>query len=55
MIIDEIIDHSSSEDAIPKTKRNFSTQHGTEVTKRTKRGWDLYVKWKDSSRNSVSI
>ena len=55
LALDEIEDHRVLEDAIPKSKGTYTTKQGTTRRKRTTRGWDLLVRWKDGSNNWISL
>ena len=55
LMMDEIEDHHVLEDAIPISKGTFMTKQGTKRKKRTTRGWDLLVRWKDGSNNWISL
>ena len=55
LALDEIEDHRVLEDAIPKNKGTYTTKQGTTRRKRTTRGWDLLVRWKDGSNNWISL
>lgn len=55
MFMDEITNHWKTNEAIDKTEGTYTTLHGTERKKRTTRGWQLYVKWKDGSGDWVEL
>lgn len=55
LLIDEIEDHRILEDAIPKEQGTFVTNTGRTRKKRTTRGWELYVRWKDGSGDWVAL
>ena len=54
-MLDEIEDHRRLSSAIPKDQGTFITGQGTTRKKRTTKGWDLLLKWKDGSSNWVSL
>ncbi len=54
-MLDEIEDHRVLSSAIPKDQGTFITKQGTMRTKRTTKGWDLLLRWKDTSSNWVSL
>ena len=55
LTIDEIEDHRVLECAIPMSKGAYLTKQGARRRKRTTRGWDLLVKWKDGSMLEGSV
>ena len=55
LMIDEISDHRTTKDAIPKEKGTFKTRSGATRKVRTTRGWEFYVIWKDGSGSWVSM
>lgn len=55
MMIDEIIDHRVLEDAIPFSEGTYVTQTGMKRKKRTTRGWEICVQWKDGSNEWISF
>lgn len=55
MFLDEIVDHRTTAEAIPIDQGTFTTSHGTVRKKRTTRGWQLYVTWKDGSGDWVEL
>ena len=55
LMIDEIEDHRVLEDAIPKSQGTYRTASGITKKKRTTRGWDIYVRWKDGSGDWVTL
>lgn len=54
-MLDEIEDHRVLEDAIPMNQGTFITKQGTKRKRRTTKGWDLLLRWKDGSSNWVSL
>ena len=55
MMLAEIEDHRVLPNAIPKNEGTFMTSQGTTRKKRTTKGWDLLVRWKDGSSNWVCL
>ena len=55
ILLDEIIDHRKTSDAIPKEKGTYMSPSGFEKKKITTRGWELYVRWKDGSANWIKL
>ena len=55
IMLDEIVDHRSNDSAIKKEDGFYRTSHNTKQKKRTTRGWELCVQWKDGSSNWVAL
>ena len=55
LMLDEIENHRVLKDATPKHMGTYTTKQGTTRRKRTTRGWDLLVRWKDGTNNWVSL
>ena len=55
LMLDEIENHRVLKDAIPKYMGTYTTKQGTTRRKRTTRGWDLLVRWKDGTNSWVSL
>ena len=55
MFIDEIVDHRVSPNAISKGQGTFRTSNGLARKKRTTRGWELCVQWKDRSTDWIAL
>ena len=55
LMLDEIEDHRVLNDAVPKSEGTYTTREGTTRKKRTTKGWDLLVSWKDGSSNWVRL
>lgn len=56
MMIDEIIDHRSDPKiAIPKEQGRFISHSGQYRKKKTTRGWELCVLWKDGSTDWIAL
>ena len=55
LLIDEIIDHRTLKDAIPKSDGTFKTHHGAIRKVKITHGWEICVKWKDGSTDWVAL
>ena len=55
LLLDEIIDHRSLKDAIPASEGTYKTKHGAVRKKRTTRGWEICVRWKDGSSDWIAL
>ena len=55
LLIDEIEDHRTTEGAIPIEQGTYITRSGLSRPKRTTKGWQLFVRWKDGSANWVDM
>ena len=55
LMLHEIEDHRVLDNAIPKSQGTFVTSQGVTRKKRTTRGWDMLVRWKDGSSNWVCL
>jgi hypothetical protein len=55
LTIDKITKHRVTSDAIPKSQGTYVTESGVTRRKRTTRGWQLYVRWKDGSGTWVEL
>jgi hypothetical protein len=55
MMLDEIIDHRVTEEAITKGKGTYVNQYGVSRRKQTTRGWELLIQWKDGSTDWVAL
>lgn len=55
MMLDEIIDHRVNQEAIPKAQGSYVNQYGVKRQKRTTRGWELLIQWKDGSTDWVAL
>jgi hypothetical protein len=55
MMIDEIIDHRSNQDAVSKTEGTYVNQYGVRRQKQTTRGWEVLIQWKDGSTDWVAL
>ena len=54
LLIDEIEGFRKNDDAIPKEEGTYSAS-GVERKKRTTKGWQFYVRWKDGSADWVGM
>ena len=55
MIMDEILDHRTNEEAVPKEDGWVQNSAGTSKRAITTKGWDIKVQWSDSSTNWVPL
>ena len=55
MMLDEIVDHRKTKDAIPIDQGTFQTPSGTIRKKITTHGWEICVMWKDGSTDWVAL
>ena len=55
LLIQEIEDHRTNESAIKEEDAYYLTASGMKRRKRTTRGWELYVCWKDGSADWVEL
>lgn len=55
LLLDEIIDHRTTPDAIPIEQGIAYNRHNIARKVQTTRGWDLQVQWKDGSSTWVSL
>jgi hypothetical protein len=55
MMIAEIEDHRVLDDAIPANDGHFTTMSGMKRRKRTTRGWEILVRWKDGSLDWIVL
>ena len=53
-VFDEIIDHRYDETALFEEEAKY-TKGGQKVFKRTTRGWEMCVRWKDGSSSWVKL
>jgi ribosomal protein L31E len=54
-IMSEIVDHRKLRSAIPISDGFILSRSGNKVPKKTTRGWELLVEWKDGSTSWVSL
>ena len=47
LMIDEIVDHRKTDEAIPITEGTYRTKHGTIRKKFTTRGWQIYIRFRN--------
>ena len=55
LLLDEILDHRTTAEAIPKSKGTYTSQSGFERKKLTTRGWEICVQWKDASTDWIKL
>ena len=55
LMMEEIIDHCSNNEAICKKDAFYITQNGLKQCKHTTKGWEVCVQWKDGSFNWVAL
>jgi len=55
LMIDEIVDHRKTDEAIPITEGTYRTKHGTIRKKFTTCGWQIYIRFKDGSQQWVEL
>ena len=55
MMLEEIIDHRTTPEAIPMGQGTYVNQYGVRRQKQTTRGWELLIQWKDGSTDWVAL
>ena len=55
LLIEEIEDHRTTPEAIPKSKGTYATKYGLQRKIRTTKGWEFYVRWKDGSGDWITM
>ena len=55
LLIDKIEYHITNEEVIQLDQGTYNTKSGFDGKKRTTKGWELYVKWKDGSGYWVAM
>jgi Reverse transcriptase (RNA-dependent DNA polymerase) len=55
LLLDEIIDHRSTKDAITQTDAFVNATNGRRRRKQTTKGWEFLMKWKDGSETWVPL
>ena len=55
LMLEEIIDHRVDSTALPIKDSHYFTKNGLKRKKRTTRGWELCVAWKDGSTDWVKL
>lgn len=55
MLLDEIIDHRTTSEAVPKSEGYITTKNGTKRKVRTTKGWQLCIQWRDGSTNWIPL
>jgi hypothetical protein len=54
-LLHEITDHQKTKDAIPKEDGFIVMPNGRKTQKRTTKGWELLVEWKDGTTTWVPL
>mgnify|MGYP003326537431 FL=1 len=54
-LLSEIVDHRANGSAIKKEDGYFVTNRGIKQKKRTTKGWELFVEWKDGGGNWIEL
>src|SRR6056300_2119734 len=54
-LMEEISGHRKSDDAVTKDEGWIETPNGTKRRRRTTKGWQIFVTWKDGSSNYVPL
>ena len=49
VLFDEIVDTRKSSEAVPKEQAYYEVPHGAKRRRRTTKGWEVLVKWRDGS------
>ncbi len=55
MMLEEVIDHRTTQEAIPKGKGTYVNWYGVKRQKQATRGWELLTLWKDGSTDWVAL
>ena len=55
LMLDKIIDHQKTPDAINIEDGTYKTAKGSVRRKMTTKGWEMYIQWKDGSANWVAL
>ena len=55
LLIDEIVDHRTTSEALTTAESLVNGPNGVPTRKKTTKGWELYVSWRDGSGNWVSL
>jgi hypothetical protein len=55
VLLQDIVDHRKSDDAVSGDDAFFTSQSGLKQRRRTTKGWDLCVQWKDGSTNWIAL
>ncbi|KAI2503175.1 Reverse transcriptase (RNA-dependent DNA polymerase) [Fragilaria crotonensis] len=55
MMLEEILDHRTTSEAIPKSQGTYVNHYGVKRQKQTTRGWELLIQWKDGSADWVTL
>ena len=55
LLLDEIVDHRVNDDALTASQSVTYSSTGVPSRKKTTKGWELFVQWRDGSGNWVSL
>ena len=55
MLIDEILDHRTNNELLTGDDAYYTDTHGNKRVKRTTKGWEICVLWKDGSTNWIAL
>jgi hypothetical protein len=55
VMFDEIIDHRTTPEAVPKPQGTYVNQYGVRRQKQTTRGWELLILWRDGSTDWIAM
>ena len=55
LLMDDIIDHRKTDEAVSKENAFYTTSQGTRRRKVTTKGWESCVQWEDGSSNWVAL
>ena len=55
VLLDEIIDHRSDASAVTLDDAMFTDSRGRQHRRRTTKGWELLIQWKDGSTNWIAL
>jgi hypothetical protein len=55
LVLKEIVDHQKSDDAVPMSDKYLITSTGQRRLRKTTRGWDFLVSWKDGTETWTSL
>ncbi|KAI2511683.1 Reverse transcriptase (RNA-dependent DNA polymerase) [Fragilaria crotonensis] len=55
MMFEEIIDHRTTPEAVPKSEGTYVNQYGVRRQKQTTRGWELLIQWRDGSTDWIAL
>ena len=55
VLIDEIVDHRTSRDAVQQADAFLTTGNGRKTRRHTTKGWELLIRWKDGSETWTNL